>query len=376
MVIFINLLKINKLYNFQANCVHRVVQQGGKGALNHESISRIDCRGISACLPLLVKVNRTIIKQMDNEETTEKTLWHQILGRIFKFLLPPLGISVSTDVKVMIKPPEADILLLKRKDQNWTDEQLKRLPDGIRDSQASHILIEFKATQSLSKESFIQAAAYEYFYKQSNKLTDDEIQTFVISAIQPQKANRAQYGYKIQVQPGVYKSDLIAFNHITLISLNELPNKLHNAWVTCLASKKLKRLEAFKLLQSKGFKFIPKPFKWFLVDLWRRISEKGDDDMALDLSPQEIKDIGKMWGSSLFTPEDFKEYFDSLPLKGQRTFFSNMPLEERLIGLKPEEQLIGLKPKERVKGLKLEDRLDGLSAEEIEDYLKTLKKKS
>jgi len=162
------------------------------------------------------------------------------------------------------------------------------------------------------------------------------------------------------------------------------------------------------------------PFKWFLVDLWRRISEKGDDDMALDLSPQEIKDIGKMWGSSLFTPEDFKDYFDSLPLKGQRTFFSNIPLEERLmglkpkdrvkglkledrlmglkpedrvkglkpeeqliglkpeeqlIGLKPEEQLIGLKPKERVKGLKPEDRLDGLSTEEIEDYLKTLKKK-
>jgi hypothetical protein len=209
---------------------------------------------------------------MDNEENGEKTLWHQILGRLLKFLLSPLGIIVSTDVKVMIKPPEADILLLKRKDQNWTDEQLKRLPDGIRDSRASHILIEFKATQSLSKDAFTQAAAYEYFYKQLNKLTDAEIQTFVISAIQPQKANRVQYGYQIQVQPGIYQSDLIAFNHITLISLNELPNELHNAWLTCLASKKLKRLQAFKILQSQGFKLIPKPFKWFLVDLWRQIN--------------------------------------------------------------------------------------------------------
>ena len=97
--------------------------------------------------------------------------------------------------------------------------------------------------------------------------------------------------------------------------------------------------------------------------------------MALDLSPQEIKDIGKMWGSSLFTPEDFKEYFDSLPLKGQRTFFSNIPLEERLMGLKPKDRVKGLKPEEQLIGLKPEERLDGLSTEEIEDYLKTLKKK-
>jgi hypothetical protein len=158
---------------------------------------------------------------MDNkEETTKKTLWHQILGRIFKFLLPPLGINVLTDVKVMINPPEADILLLRRKGQNWTEKQRKRLPDGIRDSHATHILIEFKATESLSKETFIQAAAYEYFYKQSQKLTEDEIQTFVISAIQPQKANREQYGYQTQIQAGVYQSDQIAFNHITLISLS------------------------------------------------------------------------------------------------------------------------------------------------------------
>jgi len=91
-----------------------------------------------------------------------------------------------------------------------------------------------------------------------------------------------------------------------------------------------------------------------------------------------------MWGSSLFSPEDFKDYFNSLSLKERRTVFSNIPLEERLMDLKPKEQLMGLKPEERVKGLKpeerlmglkLEERLDGLSPEEIEDYLKTLKKK-
>ncbi len=308
---------------------------------------------------------------MDNEEdSNEKTLWHQILGRIFKQLLTPLRISVFTDVKVMIKAPEADILLIKREGREWTAEQRERLPDGIRESQAPQILIEFKATESLSKETFIQAAAYEYFYKQSQKLTDDDIQTFVICAIQPQKANREQYGYKIRIQPGVYQSDNIAFNHITLISLNELPDELHNAWVTCLASKKLKRFKAFTLLGSEGFKFIPKPFKWFLIDLWQLISTKGDDDMALNLSPKEIKKMGEMWGANLFSPDELKELLSTLPveerlkgLKPEERFIGLKP-EERFIGLKPEERFIGLKPEERFIGLKPEERFIGLKPEE------------
>ena len=302
---------------------------------------------------------------MDNFDPSKKTLWHQILGSILKQLLTPLGITVLTDVKVMTKPPEADVLLLKRKHPNyWTQEQLEQLPDGIRDSTASHILIEFKATESISKETFIQAAAYNYFYQQSQKLTDHELQTFVISAIQPQKANREQYGYKIQVQPGVYQSDMIAFDHLTLISLNELSDELHNAWITCLASKQLKRLKAFNLIQSQGFKFIPMPFKLFLAELWQDISIKGDDDMALNLSPQERKNFFQMWGSSLFTPEEFKD------------LLSAVPVEERLKGLKPEEQLMGLTLEERFIGLKPEEQLAGLSDEEIEACLEQRRKQN
>jgi len=303
-------------------------------------------------------------KPSEDKKTTEKTLLHRIQGRIFGFLLPPLGISVSTNLEVMTNPPEADILL-KRENEYWTDEQLERLPDGIRESTASHILIEFKATESVSKETFIQAMLYEHLYKHSRSLTDDEIQTFVICAIQPQKANREQYGYKIRVRPGVYQSDNIAYNHITLISLNELPDELHNAWTTCLASKKRKRLKAFQILKYQGFKFISNEFKWFLSDLWQRISTIGDDDMALNnLSPQEIEEFGKMWGDVL------------LP---------TIPLEERLKGLKPEERLMGLKPEERFAGInptdvmnyfKPEQRLAGMSTKEIEAYLEQRKQQS
>ena len=300
-------------------------------------------------------IKKTTELMDNNEQPKKKTLWHQILGRIFQFLLTPLGITVLTDVEVMSNPPEADILLLKRENLPWTTEQLERLPDGIRESQAPQILIEFKATQSLSKESFIQAAAYEYFYKQSQELSDDDIQTFVISAIQPQKANREQYGYRIKVQPGVYQSDHIAFNHITLISLNELPDELHNAWLTCLASKKLKRLKAFNLLKSQGFKFITAPFKWFLIELLLFISTKGDDDMSLDFTPQQIKEMGVMWASDLFTPEE------------RIAAVSDMPLEERLADTNPIEVMNLFKQQNQLAKLSFSE------IEEFEEHFKKLK---
>ncbi|KHD07451.1 hypothetical protein PN36_05110 [Candidatus Thiomargarita nelsonii] len=80
-------------------------------------------------------------------------------------------------------------------------------------------MIEFKATESINKNTFIQASWYEY--ARSQKINDDEIQTFVMCAKQPQKVNREQYGYTIRVQPGIYQSTIIAYNHITLISLNQ-----------------------------------------------------------------------------------------------------------------------------------------------------------
>jgi hypothetical protein len=65
---------------------------------------------------------------------------------------------------------------------------------------------------------------------------------------------------------------------------------------------------------------------------------RGGDDMAVELTSEEITEIGKMWGE---------------------VFLSSLSVEERLAGLKPEERwLAGLKP------------------EEVERYLHTLKEKS
>ena len=82
----------------------------------------------------------------------KKTSWHRLLAKLLELVLSPFGIDVQPDVSVMTEPPEADILLLRRKTSSWTAAQRARLPDGIRDSKASHILIEFKCTQSFNEE--------------------------------------------------------------------------------------------------------------------------------------------------------------------------------------------------------------------------------
>jgi hypothetical protein len=82
----------------------------------------------------------------DNQ--TSRTLWHRLLGQLLQYLLPPVGISVHVDLPLMADSPEADILILRREHAQWTPEQFLLLPDGIRQSQASHILVEFKYTDS------------------------------------------------------------------------------------------------------------------------------------------------------------------------------------------------------------------------------------
>ncbi len=110
---------------------------------------------------------------------TPKTRWHTLLGALLDALLNPVGIEVLTDVAVMSAPPEADIVLIRRDQPKWTPEQMERLPDGIRESTATHILLEFKYTESLNEQSLRQASGYDYFYRSSHDLSEHEIQTVI-----------------------------------------------------------------------------------------------------------------------------------------------------------------------------------------------------
>ncbi|MDM8559370.1 hypothetical protein [Candidatus Parabeggiatoa sp. HSG14] len=286
----------------------------------------------------------------------KKTSWHRLLARLLELVLSPVNIEVLSDVDVMTEPPEADILLLRRQTAQWTEAQRALLPDGIRESNASHILIEFKYTQSFNKLALQQALGYDFFFKQAKQLPGEELQTVVLSARTPRTETLELLGYFKTQFAGVYRSQTPIFEQVLLLSLNDLSNEPHNAWIKCFSSKKKVKEEALKRLKTVGLISLNEELKYFvsgLREIWSVLS-KGGNKMKMNFTPEQVTEFGKELGD---------------------VWLAGLKPAERLAGLKPSERLMGLKPSERLTGLKLSERLVGFEPEEIEDYLKQLKKR-
>ena len=97
------------------------------------------------------------------ETYSGRVLHHQLLGKVLELLLTPVDITVESELRVMSEPPKADVLLLRRHGKQWSEAQRKVLPDGIRDRQARHHLLECKFSESLNENALRQAVSYEYF---------------------------------------------------------------------------------------------------------------------------------------------------------------------------------------------------------------------
>ncbi len=90
------------------------------------------------------------VKHAKMTNKREPVRWHIYLAELYQLLLSPHGVIVETESEALKSPPRADIILIRREGDHWTEAQRAFLPDGIRDTDASHILIEFKKTESLS----------------------------------------------------------------------------------------------------------------------------------------------------------------------------------------------------------------------------------
>lgn len=272
-----------------------------------------------------------------------KTRWHRLLGKMLEELLTPVGIEVYTEFPVMADPPEADILLLRRETPQWTPEQVRRLPDGIRDSQADHILIEFKYTESVGLSAFRQTVGYDHFYKKSKKLADRRVHTFLVSSKTVANKTLARFGYSRSDKSGVNYSRYPLLDAVSLLTLNELSDEPHNAYIKCFASRMKEKKAAFKILKKLDADSVSHRLIWLIQGLLKHWISKGGVLMQQELTPEQVMEEGKLWG-------DF--------------ILKHISIEERLKGLSPEEILKGLSPEERLKGL---------SVQEIEAYLRKLK---
>jgi hypothetical protein len=125
---------------------------------------------------------------MNEEKDSNAAIeWHVLLATLLKGVLTPYQITVLMDFKVMSESPRADILILRREHPVWTAEQRAHLPDGIRDAKAAHIMLEFKYTESLNERVVYKAIGYDVFYKESQRLKDKEVKTFIVSAKTPRQ---------------------------------------------------------------------------------------------------------------------------------------------------------------------------------------------
>ena len=112
---------------------------------------------------------------------------HQIFSGSLQESLTPVEITIHIEVDLLGESPKADILLLRRNGEAWNAAQRARLPDGVRDNAAGHVLVEFKYTESVNPKALAQAIAYDYFYRQGQRLREEQVQTVVLSARTPRK---------------------------------------------------------------------------------------------------------------------------------------------------------------------------------------------
>jgi hypothetical protein len=267
------------------------------------------------------------------EEKKRKISAHKVLGTLLQELLTPVGVKVVTEFQVMAEPPKGDILILRRESPEWTPEQYALLPDGVRDSQASDILLEFKYTESVNKVALCQALGYDTFYRRSQSLSKVQVQPFILSAKTPKPKTLRKFEYRLAEQNGVYRSKNIMLETLPLLVLNELRAEPHNAFVKTFASRYLERKAALETLRAVGLQAFPQTVQSVMNFLWRQwmMNTKG---MGLEITPEELIELGKQW---------------------QEMMLAQMPLEERLAGLGPE------------------DILPRIPVEEIETYLRKLK---
>jgi hypothetical protein len=312
-----------------------------------------------------------------NKTDTRRNLWHKLLGKIFEELLTPVNVTVETGFPIMAGSPEADVLLIRRNQPRWTEAQRSLLPDGIRDTQADHVLIEFKYSESVNKDVLFQALSYRYLYLKIQKLKPERLHTVIISSKTPSQQFRMDFGYQESDRPGVWHSNETMLDILHILVLNDLSDAPHNLFIKCFASRPKEKERSFKKLFESSWKKLNASLLQIFMGM-RSIyasAQEGIDMMEYELTPEKVMEIGRGFEDAFLAclpidkrlkglkPEDIFARFKP------EDIFARFKPEERIAGLKPEERIAGLKPEERIAGLKLEDILANSSAEDIMAYI-------
>ena len=283
---------------------------------------------------------------------------HILFGFLMKETLIPVDLEVESSFEVGKGPPKLDVLIIRRMGESWTEDQLYFLPDGVRQKNCKHVILELKYTESVNQIAIYQALGYFGKYVSLKKIPIDDAHVFIVCSKTPEEKTLNKLGFEPTDIEGVYQSNDKIMQHLSLISLNDLSNAHYNLLIKLFSSKKKQKIAALKKILFFGIKQLSQGLIDVILKIigfWNETGEYTMQNMKKDFTPELFGDVNE-------------EVID---------FFIYLFRPEKLIQrFKPEDRLKGLKPEDRFKGLKIEDRLNGLSIEEIEQFLQKKKSKS
>jgi len=146
--------------------------------------------------------------------------------------------------------PDKNNVLIKRPTRHWQEEAYNRTPDGIRDSDALHLLLFFKYEEPVCFEDIQTSVIARFNYLIENELDEDDLEVFLISTTPLQYNVLNEWGYKQTDIPGVYRSSDPLCEIIPIIFPGELKNTPNNALLKVIVSPKNERMDAFETINA------------------------------------------------------------------------------------------------------------------------------
>ncbi len=294
-----------------------------------------------------------------------KTRWHRLLAGVLREWLTPVGIEVRTEVPIGHDLPVADILLLCRQGGGLRGAQRMRLADGLRDSRATQLLLEFKYTESINEDAVLQVLIYETLHRHAEELKTGQLQSFLLSSRTPRRQVLDGLGYRPTGVAGVYRSGYRLISRVVLLVLNELSDAPRNVPLKCFASRRGEVAKAYRAVRGNRLPGVSAKLERLFYGLWLLLLGIQEKSMKLseieELTPELVMAVGEEWADRLLSALPPEERLRGLPPEER---LRGLPPEERLRGLPPEERLRGLPPEERLKALSPEEHLQALSPEE------------
>ncbi len=225
---------------------------------------------------------------------TKKTSWHGLLAQVVTEPLTSAKISVQTEIDVTSASPKADIVLLRREGNTWTEEQKAWLADGMRDTNARELLIEFKFTESMNEWILRQLIVYDHLYQEKQQLKRSDLRSILLLSKTPNTGILEEHGFSLTNKDGVYLSNLRIFNSVCVILLNELSDAPYNAMWKCFASRRQEWQKAFARISQHSLPKTSVEHECVVFGVKKLRMEGMMENMdPTRLTPEYVMDLGR-----------------------------------------------------------------------------------